>query len=200
MGTGSSNGKIDRRVMKTRRAIRMAFEGLLIRYSLDKVTVSAIAREANIDRKTFYLHYTSIDDLVDREAEDLVERMMRALKDKDLDLADHPRLCIRTVLSELNAILEENLDFYQRIASGLSIDFILERVRRPTRRAILTLQPSLKLRDDRELDHLIRFYVAGTVSVYGAWLTSDRSIPIEEIADIVENILTSGGAIESFLR
>lgn len=200
MGIESPNDRVDRRIIKTQQAIRLAFEKLLIRYSLDKITVSAIAREADIDRKTFYLHYTSIDDLVDREAEELVERMMRALRDKNLDLIDCPQLGIRAVLSELNTILEENLDFYQRIASGLSIDFILERVRHPTRRAILALGPHLKLKDDRELDYFIRFYVAGTVSVYGAWLTSDRSIPIEEVADIVDTILTSGGGIESLLR
>ena len=51
-----SSGKIDRRVLKTRAAIKAALDKLVKEQGMDKLTVSALAREANIDRKTFYLH------------------------------------------------------------------------------------------------------------------------------------------------
>lgn len=46
--------KLDRRVVRSRRLIIDAFERLLLKESLEDITVSAIAREADIDRKTFY--------------------------------------------------------------------------------------------------------------------------------------------------
>ena len=63
-----SSGKIDRRVLKTRAAIKAALDKLVKEQGMDKLTVSALAREANIDRKTFYLHYDSIDALIDSAA------------------------------------------------------------------------------------------------------------------------------------
>lgn len=51
------------RVRRTRHAIHSAFRALVARDGFRNITVSALAREANIDRKTFYLHYRGLDDL-----------------------------------------------------------------------------------------------------------------------------------------
>ena len=74
-----SAGKIDRRVLKTRAAIKVALDKLVKEQGMDKLTVSALAREANIDRKTFYLHYDSIDDLIDSAASDMVQDIISTI-------------------------------------------------------------------------------------------------------------------------
>ena len=48
---------MDRRVEKTRKSIREAYFDLLMRDGKRKITIAEIARNANIDRKTFYLLY-----------------------------------------------------------------------------------------------------------------------------------------------
>ena len=55
----------DRRVARTKAAVHAAVLKLVQERAFDKVTVAAVAREADIDRKTFYLHYASVDDVVD---------------------------------------------------------------------------------------------------------------------------------------
>lgn len=57
--------KTDRRVQRTKKALRRALFELLETCDYDSITISALAREAGVDRKTFYTHYRSIDDLVD---------------------------------------------------------------------------------------------------------------------------------------
>ena len=61
--TDSSAQKTDRRIIRTKKAIDAALDKLLTEKDVSKITVSAIAREADIDRKTFYLHYSSIEEL-----------------------------------------------------------------------------------------------------------------------------------------
>lgn len=56
--------KTDRRVEKTKQAMRHAFVELLKRKPYNAITISELTREADIDRRTFYLHYESIEDLV----------------------------------------------------------------------------------------------------------------------------------------
>ena len=65
MAQESGTKKIDRRVLKTRQAIEEALASLILKTDYDKITVSALAKEANINRKTFYLHYDSVDDVLD---------------------------------------------------------------------------------------------------------------------------------------
>ena len=74
----------DRRVVRTRKAIREAFFKLMENQDYHKITIASVAREADIDRKTFYLHYRSVSDLVDEiihdEAENIVASCREALR------------------------------------------------------------------------------------------------------------------------
>ena len=54
----------DRRITKTRKSIQNAYLNLLRQKGTEKITISDIAREADIDRKTFYLHYDSTEDII----------------------------------------------------------------------------------------------------------------------------------------
>lgn len=49
--------KVDRRTLKTERRIKEAFYQLLQQYRLRDITVKMICDKADIERKTFYLHY-----------------------------------------------------------------------------------------------------------------------------------------------
>jgi len=52
--------KIDRRVVKTKKAIHNAFAKLLTEKELNDITISDIAELADINRKTFYNYYAGI--------------------------------------------------------------------------------------------------------------------------------------------
>lgn len=69
----------DRRVRRTRYAIHSAFRALVARDGFRNITVSALAREANIDRKTFYLHYRGLDDLMAEEIRQIADQVAAAL-------------------------------------------------------------------------------------------------------------------------
>ena len=68
----TSKPRLDRRIVRSRNAILSAFERLLMDKPLADITVSAIAREANVDRKTFYVHFGTVDGLLDAIAADVL--------------------------------------------------------------------------------------------------------------------------------
>ena len=55
--------KPDRRIQRTRELLREALLALIHERGYDAVTIQEIVDRANIGRTTFYLHYTSKDDL-----------------------------------------------------------------------------------------------------------------------------------------
>ena len=69
-------GRVDRRVRRSRRAIIEAFDRLIMDEPIDQISVSLIAREADVDRKTFYQHFGSVDGLLDAIAEDVVTELL----------------------------------------------------------------------------------------------------------------------------
>jgi AcrR family transcriptional regulator len=71
--------KIDRRVSRTRRALRDAFFALILEKGYEAVTVEEITNRADLGRTTFYLHYRDKEDLLMESigglVDDLVEQM-----------------------------------------------------------------------------------------------------------------------------
>lgn len=57
--------KVDKRIVKTKELIKNAFFNLLKSIGFARISVKAICEKANISRKTFYLHYETLDSLFD---------------------------------------------------------------------------------------------------------------------------------------
>ena len=184
-------GKTDRRVIKTRAAIKAALEKLVKEQGMDKLTVSALAREANIDRKTFYLHYDSIDDLIDCAASDMVEDIISTI-DPDRLRADSGQQ-VRLTLARVNEKICADVELYAYMANNLSMDFVLGHIERALVHYAKTYGveslPREVLADGDPGYYRPRFYLAGAVSVYSEWLCSDRTRPIEEVAEVVADAL-----------
>lgn len=67
--------KTDLRIIKTKRNIKKTFLDLLTTKPLDKITVTELAAAAEINKGTFYLHYTDIYNLYSEVLYDFVEQL-----------------------------------------------------------------------------------------------------------------------------
>ena len=56
--------KIDRRIQRTRLALRTALLELLKHKNYDDISLEEITEQANVGRATFYLHYKDKEDLI----------------------------------------------------------------------------------------------------------------------------------------
>lgn len=64
--------KEDRRIVKTRRALREALLDLIEEKGLDRVTVKELCERADLNRGTFYLHYRDVYDLLEQYTDDVL--------------------------------------------------------------------------------------------------------------------------------
>ena len=176
--------KLDRRVVRTRKAIMDAFNRLAMAEDVDKITVSAVAREADIDRKTFYLHYSSIDELMYYKSQTSLERVLVALKERGQNATFKERVHI--ALTETNIAINQEVDVYARIVSRLSTDQIIEYFAQAAEGAMEHSGYKPDFIDDPEKRLRLQFYIAGALSLYSMWLKGDRKEPIEAISTVIE--------------
>ena len=70
----------DIRVQKTKERLKRALLSILREKSVDRISISEICSAANVNRNTFYAHYTSIEDLQDEIEGNFMSELMSILK------------------------------------------------------------------------------------------------------------------------
>ena len=181
--------KQDRRVVKTKRAIHMAFAKLLSEKEINDITVRDIADLADINRKTFYNYYAGVYAVLDEIENEVVKTLENALGGIDFrEAMSHPNL----VFEKLTAIINTDLDFYGHLLSQqANVSLITKTVKllkQKTREAMLSQLPV----KEEKIDVLLDYTFSGMFTVYQQWFNSDRSQSIEEISEVLSVLCFNG--------
>lgn len=182
--------RVDRRVRRSRRAIVAAFDRLIMDEPLERITVSLIAREADVDRKTFYQHFGSVDGLLDAIAEDVVTQLLDEVElagaggERELDaffaaLADH---------------LSRDLVLQQRYCEHVPVELLFDHLARPLVRQVVERGLVRGGLAPDELEMLLAFGLGGLFSLYRWWLLSDRAVPLDELCRRAGQLVEHGVA------
>lgn len=192
----TSKPRIDRRIVRSRNAILSAFERLLMEKPLADITVSAIAREANVDRKTFYVHFGTVDGLLDAIAADVVETIVdsveKTLSSMDGDTNERALGAAATFFKTVNEALCNNLVLNRQLIENIPLDDFMARLRAPLEHEIAErdlLPQSLK---DEMFDYYLAFLLSGIIGVYRMWALSDGSVPIERVSAVANDLTLNG--------
>lgn len=73
--------KVDRRVRKTKSQLRAGLARLMQEKGIGEITVKELVNEVDINRSTFYLHYSDIPALLREIEDDMMEEMERAVRE-----------------------------------------------------------------------------------------------------------------------
>lgn len=188
--------RLDRRIVRSRNAILSAFERLLLEKPLADITVSAIAREANVDRKTFYVHFGTVDGLLDAIAADVVENIVdsveKTLSSMKGDTSERALSAAATFFRTINEALCNNLVLNRQLIENIPLDDFMTRLRVPLEHEIAErglLPEGLK---DEMFDYYLAFLLSGIIGIYRTWALSDGSVPIERVSAVANDLTING--------
>lgn len=185
--------KPDRRVLKTKKAIRNALAQLLAEKELDEITVKDVADTADINRKTFYNYYAGVHQVIDEIENEIISTFDQAIREVDA------RRDIKnpyTFFEKITAILNQDLDFYShlfRMRGNLSLSYkITTKITTLLKTKILTSFLQEHSCDPQEAEIFVEYAVWGMMAVYESWFNSQRSTPLEEISQKLSVVCVYG--------
>ena len=173
---------MDKRQIKTRKAIIAAFVKLMKKQPYEEVTVKDIIEAAEIGRSTFYSHFETKEDLAKQMCYDLYKHIF----------AEHVRICsthnysqqpptLETRLAHIFYHIRDHRDYYDgilKVQDGkLFTEFFHKYMQENVAIRVISLL-SLKVPADFFANHI-------TYAFIGAlrwWLQNDMAIPPEELA------------------
>lgn len=184
----------DRRVLRSRKAIIDAFDKLLEEKELDQITVSAIAREANIDRKTFYVHFGTIDGLLDALAEERVDEILDVMEDAFSSASPD---------MEIDVAISKFFDIANQVVCTKLVDSVCRRKSFPADELLTRVLKSFKAKlVERDmlfaqipgdlLEFHLSFIMGGIISIYRSWVNSDRTVAVEQVSQIAHELIMHG--------
>ena len=180
---------VAKRNTRTQAKIRAALTKLLPEKGLAGITVSDICRAADINRGTFYSHYTDKFDLMDQQIKGLTDDLTRiVLGDDDADAGasdDGCALFSKARVVECMRYVSDNYAFIAAITSNGSDSTLREYVKELIGKLFEQSAQARGMELAYEQDEYGReMLLSGVTAVFWLWLTKGCPESPEEITEI----------------
>lgn len=184
----------DLRIVKTRTNIKNSLIDLLAEKNVSKITVTELAEKAMINRKTFYRHYHTVQDVVDDINYDMINDVISHAKKSDRDgnnlvnQLNFIGLSIVENKEQINKILKNSPEVF---GSGRSVELLKRFIE-------VSIRPVLNFKNETKLKYLVEFVVSGFISVYVRWFNDGCAESSKKLADAVNEFVL--GALSEYVR
>ena len=159
--------KLDRRVRPTREQLKRALTQLLLEKPVREITVRELTDRADVNRGTFYAHYTDLYDMLEQMENELLEAFQALL---DRHAPDDLTRDLAPLLSDVFCFVEENRALMPVFLGQQTADRFLRRFSQVIYQRCLREWAGLyPLGDVSEPNYYLEFVVSGTVNLVGTW-------------------------------
>lgn len=98
----------DRRVRKTKKVLKKSLISLMKEKSINSITVKELCEKADINRGTFYLHYTDVFYMLDEIEKELFEEFQEMILSHEIS---EDRIETKPILKDIFTFIAQNKDF-----------------------------------------------------------------------------------------
>jgi AcrR family transcriptional regulator len=177
---------MDLRVRKTIDAIRNTFKKMVLEMDANKITVKELAERAKIHRKTFYLHYESIESLFEEMIEiatnayfNEIDKVPLPMPMKEINRVFFTYMVKQDSFTERLVCTESYRDFSNRIFNAA-----LKHNRK-------RYNPYMHL-PEAEQNIVNTFTAESTLDMYRRWVKDGKKIPVDRLIELTGMLLSSG--------
>lgn len=182
-----SSGRLDRRVKYTKMMLKNSVIELLGEKPIEKVTVKEICERADVNRGTFYSHYSDQYDLYNSIVDELLNGIFERLG--DILRAGH-----QSMLKSVTLVYE-----YIKENSKLAEILLEGRIKYGIDARINEIVESIYLHDIKksvenqtEIDAVYSFIASANLGIIKYWLNSGMKMSVEEMASLSIKLSSNG--------
>ncbi|WP_042148439.1 TetR-like C-terminal domain-containing protein [Paucisalibacillus sp. EB02] len=180
-----TSDKIDRRKKYTRMVLKDSLLKLLKEKPLSSITVKEICEIADVNRSTFYAHYTDQYALLTQIEDELIDDLKRYLSELNVQEEDEAIHMVERVLTyfatkheECQTLLNESGDSsFHRKVMDVAQGFIMKS------------WMEIYEFDKEKLAYISSFIVSGSVQVIKMWMENGMTQSPKEMATLINNLV-----------
>ncbi len=184
--------KAESKYYNTSLLFNQALIELLNKKEYEYITVKEICAKAGVNRSTFYLHYDTIDELLEEAIENSTKRFLEYFPQNTEEFfgnfnnlsADDLIFITPKYLTPYLNYIKENKVFHQ-VATKHNL--IMKSTARFNSLNNFVFKPILKKFgiDEKSAGYMITYYLNGTTAIINEWIKNNCADPIEYIEDLI---------------
>ncbi len=168
--------KTDRRILRTKQALRESFLTLLKTQPLQKITVSKICELSNINRSTFYTYYSNPQDLLHSIEDEIIQTLEQKLEGS-----------IALLPGAVVVYVSEHKDLVRLVFSNNGDPGFLNKITKISQAKTIASWNAQYPSISKDLFAALHTYIAnGCIGLIQNWVHEDFKQPEEEIYHLVE--------------
>lgn len=185
--------KTNRNGLRSRRLIRQALLTLLKTKSPEDITIMDIVNEANINRATFYAHYSCLRDLYDEIENEVIDKMMALLADFKADnFFSNPS----PLLLQVSIFLNEDIETYRTLIKTPGSNLFLQKL---MMLFVDYLEKDTSIHEDirasKSFKLRVFYFAGGLTTLYQEWFNGNLDCTLFDIPLEVSRMFSPGTAV-----
>lgn len=172
----------DIRPVKTKKSIKQALLELISEKDVSDITISELVEKANVSRKTFYLHYKSITEILEEVEQDLIDLLAESvMKDKTVGF----RVRLINFIKKITNLIQEDVYYYSLIARSSYSKNLFKNIDRIINNELLDALDNEAQLDPIKKQCLISFIIGGITNTIISWVNIDEDLKIEDLSNLM---------------
>lgn len=177
--------KNDARFKKNDEKIIETFKQMVLEMNFENITVKELTARAKINRKTFYLHYATIEDLVKSLEKNYCDEYIKFIDGLDI-FHDYKEVIRRFYLFHM-----QKGKFMDKLTCDPNYEYIRNQMINKVKESYINTSIFEGL-DKNRLNIVINYMHNTTLSLYKVWVNDNKEIPFDEIVELNYNLVING--------
>jgi AcrR family transcriptional regulator len=179
-----------RSAIRSRKLIKQAYVELIKEKDLDKITIKDIVTKADINRGTFYAHYTSVKAVSEQIGNEIVSALFEFLDEfKNTRLIENPL----PFLMKISSFLEQDLEFYRLLNNSEHSVAFLSKLKILFIEKILSDEKKMAaVKNKTQFMICVNVFASGFVGLYQDWFNRKIEMSLYEVTLNFSEIIKNG--------
>lgn len=179
--------KEDRRIRRTKRLLRQALAELMNEKEFKDITVKEITDRADLNRGTFYFHYTDTYDLKEKIEDELVHDFAEVISSYSPTPEDYSA---RQMLEQAVSYIQEHKFLIRTLFHSSMGDGLQNKFMAVIEEMVLKVQERLHLTEtEQQSTYRCRFASCGIIGCLDMWLQEEGSMTGETLVNNLDEMI-----------
>lgn len=180
----------DRRVRKTKRALKDGLAKLMFEKSMNDISVKELTESVDLNRGTFYLHYKDIFDMVEQVENEMLQELKTVMNSHSPEKMNCKPL---PLLEDAFTFLKENAAMCTVLLSTNGDIAFVKKLKDVVREKCFNDWMILFSTENADkFEYVYSFLLSGCLGLFESWLKDGLKETPKEMAKLAEDIILHG--------